>query len=101
MGNRLLVIGGDGAGMAAASQARRRQPELEIVALEKGRDTSSSACGIPFVLAGTVHGLDDLVVRRPEEFRAARIDLRTEHEVVGLDLASRKAEVRNLAHGRA
>jgi NADPH-dependent 2,4-dienoyl-CoA reductase/sulfur reductase-like enzyme len=100
MGKRLLVIGGDGAGMSAAGQARRRDPELEIVALEKGRDTSYSACGIPFVLSGAVHGLDDLVVRRPQDFRAVHIDVRTEHEVVGIDLATRKAEVRNLAHGR-
>jgi NADPH-dependent 2,4-dienoyl-CoA reductase/sulfur reductase-like enzyme len=40
---RLLVIGGDAAGMSAASQARRRRPELEIVAFERGPHTSYSA----------------------------------------------------------
>ena len=29
-----------------------------------------------------------------------RIDVRTEHEVTGLDLSARKAEVHNRAHGR-
>src|SRR5206468_7852059 len=52
MPERLLVIGGDPGGMAAASQARRRRPDLEIVALEKGRWTSYSACGIPYVVGG-------------------------------------------------
>lgn len=33
---RLVVIGGNGAGMSAASQARRRRPELEIVCFEQG-----------------------------------------------------------------
>ena len=40
---RLLVIGGDAAGMSAASQARRRNSELEIVAFERGDHTSYSA----------------------------------------------------------
>ena len=40
---RLIVIGGDAAGMSAASQARRRKPELEIIAFERGAYTSYSA----------------------------------------------------------
>ena len=100
MGERLLVVGGDGAGMSAAAQARRRNPELEIVALEMGRWTSYSGCGIPYLIGGSIDSVNDLIARNPEEFRAMRIDVRTEHEVIGLDLASRKAEVHNRAHGR-
>lgn len=40
---RLIVIGGDAAGMSAASQAKRRRPNLEIVVFEKSPDTSYSA----------------------------------------------------------
>lgn len=40
---RLVVIGGDAAGMSGASQARRRRPDLEIVAFERGPHTSYSA----------------------------------------------------------
>ncbi len=40
---RLIVIGGDAAGMSAASQARRRRPELEIIVFERGPHTSFSA----------------------------------------------------------
>jgi NADPH-dependent 2,4-dienoyl-CoA reductase/sulfur reductase-like enzyme len=41
--DRLVVIGGDAAGMSAASQARRRRPELEIIAFERGPHTSYAA----------------------------------------------------------
>jgi NADPH-dependent 2,4-dienoyl-CoA reductase/sulfur reductase-like enzyme len=41
--DRLLVIGGDAAGMSAASQVRRRLPELEIVTFERSPHTSYSA----------------------------------------------------------
>jgi NADPH-dependent 2,4-dienoyl-CoA reductase/sulfur reductase-like enzyme len=40
---RLIIIGGDAAGMSAASQARRRNPDLEIIAFERGSYTSYSA----------------------------------------------------------
>lgn len=40
---RLVVIGGDAAGMSAAAQAKRLDRELEVLAFEKGPHTSYSA----------------------------------------------------------
>ena len=40
---RLIVIGGNAAGMSAASQARRLRPELEVKAFEESPHTSYSA----------------------------------------------------------
>lgn len=101
MGARLVVIGGDAGGMGAASQARRLQPGLEIVALEKGAYTSYSACGIPYLVGGEVDALDDLVARTPEEFRSRqRIDVRLHHEATTIDLDRREVEVRDHAHER-
>jgi NADPH-dependent 2,4-dienoyl-CoA reductase/sulfur reductase-like enzyme len=40
---RLVVVGGDAAGMSAASQARRRRQDLEITVFEQGPHTSYSA----------------------------------------------------------
>jgi NADPH-dependent 2,4-dienoyl-CoA reductase/sulfur reductase-like enzyme len=40
---KLVVIGGDAAGMSAASQAKRHCPELEIVVFERSPHTSFSA----------------------------------------------------------
>ncbi|MFJ4713994.1 FAD-dependent oxidoreductase [Streptomyces sp. NPDC088785] len=98
---RLVVIGGDAAGMSAASQARRlRGPdELEIVAFERGHFTSYSACGIPYWVGGQVGGRDELIARSPEEHRARGIDLRTRTEVVELDVRDRRVRSRDLASG--
>jgi len=100
MAQRLVVIGGDAAGMAAAAQVRRRAPEVEVVALERGGRTSYSACGIPYLLGGSVRSSETLVVRSPEQWRAMRVDARVGHEVVAIDLADRSVEVRNLARER-
>jgi NADPH-dependent 2,4-dienoyl-CoA reductase/sulfur reductase-like enzyme len=91
---RLVIVGGDAAGMSAASQARRRRADLRIVAFEKGRHVSYSACGIPYLVAGDVASPDDLVARTPEEFRKLDIDLRLGSEVVGISLDARTVTVR-------
>ena len=98
---RLVVIGGDAGGMAAASQARRRRPDLEIVALELGRWTSYSACGIPYLVGGGVDRLEELVSRTPEQFRTMRIDVRIDHEATAIDLEARTVEVHSRVHGRS
>lgn len=87
MRERLVVIGGDAAGMSAASQARRRKgpDELEVVAFERGRRTSYSACGIPYWIAGDATGPDKLIARTPEKHRARDIDVRLGTEVVEID----------------
>lgn len=40
---RMVVVGGDAAGMSAASVARRLDAHLEVVVFEKGPHTSYSA----------------------------------------------------------
>ncbi|MCF3144853.1 FAD-dependent oxidoreductase [Streptomyces platensis] len=98
---RLVVVGGDAAGMAAASQARRlRKPdELAITAFERGHFTSYSACGIPYWVGGDVDGPDALIARTAEEHRARDIDLRMRTEVTELDLDRGRVRTRELDGG--
>jgi NADPH-dependent 2,4-dienoyl-CoA reductase/sulfur reductase-like enzyme len=98
---RLVVVGADAAGMTAASQARRRRgsDDLEIVAVDRGRHASYSACGIPYWIGGTVGSVDALVTRTVEEFRKQDIDVRLRHEAVALDLAAGEVLVRGLDGG--
>ncbi|WP_018790970.1 FAD-dependent oxidoreductase [Salinispora arenicola] len=101
MAERLIVIGGDAAGMAAASQARRRSPDdLKIVAFERGRFTSYSACGIPYWISGLVPQRDQLIARDPATFRDRfAIDVRLRHEVTRIDLDRREVIARDLTGG--
>ena len=81
-----VVIGGDAAGMSAASKAKRANPDLEVIVFERGEWVSYAACGMPYYLKGDVEELEELVAVPPETFREERdVDLRTGHEVVGID----------------
>ncbi|HZA81304.1 MAG TPA: FAD-dependent oxidoreductase [Actinomycetes bacterium] len=99
----MVVVGGDAAGMSAATQARRRRrpEELEIVAFERGRHTSYSACGLPYYAGDVVKDWRDLVARTPEEFAEQGIQARTLHEVEAIDLEARRVRVRDLDRGRS
>ncbi|TCB87879.1 flavoprotein oxidoreductase [Micromonospora zingiberis] len=102
MAERLIVIGGDAAGMAAAAQARRRRgrDDLEIVAFERGHFTSYSACGIPYWISGLVSDREQLVARDPATHREKYdIDVRIRHEVVAIDLDRREVTAVDLDGG--
>lgn len=86
MEETFVVIGGDAAGMSAASKAKRDDPSLEVIVFERGEWVSYAACGMPYFIKGEVDQLTDLVNIPAEQFRSERdIDLRTGHEVVEID----------------
>ncbi len=95
MPERVVVIGGDAAGMSAASSAKRLRGDLEVIVLERGEHTSYSACGIPYWVAGDVPDWPDLIARTPEEHRRRGIDVRLGSEVVAIDPAAGTVEVRD------
>lgn len=99
MPERLVVVGGDAAGMSAASQARRRRrpDELEIIVLEKGGYVSYSACGEPYYVSGDVEDFEDLKVRTPEQFWKVSIDARLHHEATAIDTDAGKVTFRGPA----
>ena len=102
MAKRLVIIGGDAAGMSAATQVRRMKTvaELEIVAFERSTRTSYAACGIPYLVGGLVDSPASLVARTPEQHRAKGIDVRTRHEVAAIDVKASTVTVRDLESGQ-
>jgi NADPH-dependent 2,4-dienoyl-CoA reductase/sulfur reductase-like enzyme len=99
---RLVVVGGDAAGMSTASQARKRRDgaDLEIMVFERGNFTSYSACGIPYLVGGVVHDPGQLIARSPETFRTKYgIDVQLRREVTEIDLDRRAVRVRDLDGG--
>jgi NADPH-dependent 2,4-dienoyl-CoA reductase/sulfur reductase-like enzyme len=68
---KILIIGGNAAGLTAASRAKRLDPRLDITVLEQGPAISYSTCGIPYFLAKMVTA-DDLISYTPESFEKER-----------------------------
>jgi NADPH-dependent 2,4-dienoyl-CoA reductase/sulfur reductase-like enzyme len=99
MSRRFLIIGADAAGMSAASEARRVDPDLEIVAYDRGGFASYSQCGLPYLVSGVVQDRVQLVARTVEEFTARGITVRLGHEVIAVDPVRRMVRVRQPSDG--
>jgi NADPH-dependent 2,4-dienoyl-CoA reductase/sulfur reductase-like enzyme len=93
--DRIVIIGGDAAGMSAAAKVRRAQPDRDILVLEKTAHTSYSACGMPYFIGGLIDDVDSLIVRSPEVFRNKYdIDVRTGYEVIAIEPVDQRVRIR-------
>lgn len=81
-----VIIGGDAAGMSAAMQLYRHDPDAHITVLEKGSIYSYGQCGLPYVVGGLIDSTDDVIARTVETFRTKYgIDARIRHEATDVD----------------
>lgn len=91
---RVIVIGGDAAGMSAASRVRKYAPDSEVVVYEAGKHVSYSACGMPFYLSGDIREFDDLIHYPVSKFvTERRIDVQIESRVENLDISKKEVDV--------
>ncbi len=84
-----VVIGGDAAGMSAASRAKRNRPDIRVTVIEKTHDVSFSACGMPYNIADPSRSMEELVVREAEAFRKQDIVVLTGHHATRIDRTAR------------
>jgi NADPH-dependent 2,4-dienoyl-CoA reductase/sulfur reductase-like enzyme len=95
---KFLIIGGDAAGMSAASRAKRNQPDLDVTVFEQSQDVSYNACGMPYNIADPDRKINDLIVRSAQIFREKQnIDLKLGHRVTAIDPKSKTVKGQNLS----
>jgi NADPH-dependent 2,4-dienoyl-CoA reductase/sulfur reductase-like enzyme/rhodanese-related sulfurtransferase len=95
---RLVIVGGVAGGMSCAARARRLDESAEIIVLDRGEHVSFANCGLPYYVGGEIAEQDTLLVQTPKTLRAAlNLDVRTGHDVIGLDAAEREIVVRTAA----
>ncbi|MBD3167813.1 hypothetical protein GF324_14520 [bacterium] len=89
---RVVIIGGDAAGLKTAARLRRLDKDAKIDVLERGHILSYAACGLPYFLSGDVDSFQELVstawgdVKDEEFFRLAKgIETHTGHAAVTID----------------
>ncbi|MDQ0219970.1 CoA-disulfide reductase [Peribacillus cavernae] len=84
---KYVIIGGDAAGMSAAMQIVKHDPNADITTLEKGGTYSYGQCGLPYVISGLIPSTDRLIARSVETFRQKYgIDAKIYHEVQRIDV---------------
>lgn len=98
---RLIIIGAVAAGTSAAAKARRNREDADIVIYEKDNYISYSGCGMPYYIGGEVDDPDLLTPRDPAFFKTKyNVDVKTNHEVIGVNPDKKTLEVKNLISGQ-
>ena len=92
---RYIIIGGVAGGATAAARIRRNTEQAEIILFEKGEYISYANCGLPYYIGGVITDRDKLFVQTPEAFaRRFNIDVRTNSEVIAIDLRRKAVTIR-------
>ena len=99
MSERLIVIGGGGAGTAAATIAKRLRPDLHVSVFTEFEDIAYSPCGIPFVHGREIPRFEDLFLSTVDRYIADGLDMRMETVVTEIDLDRRIVTARNQHEG--
>ncbi|MHA1791248.1 MAG: FAD-dependent oxidoreductase [Promethearchaeota archaeon] len=94
---KVIVIGGDAAGLSAASAVKRAKKEWDVVVYEKGTYISYAACGIPYFVGDLVKEDDDLITITREVFLQKRnIPVKINHEVIRVNFDDKTVIVKDL-----
>ncbi|MCB9137879.1 MAG: FAD-dependent oxidoreductase [Caldilineaceae bacterium] len=97
-----IIIGGDAAGMSAASKIKREVEDADVIVFEKTQTISYSACGMPYWIAGIIDEEEDLLIVTPEKARSKRgLDVRLGHVVTAVDPDAKTVSVTNLEQDAA
>ncbi|WP_313694941.1 FAD-dependent oxidoreductase [Halorarum halobium] len=94
MSDPFVVVGGDAAGLSAASKCAR-ESDRDVVVFERGRWVSYAHCGTPYYVKAEVDDLLSLTSLSPDEIDERGIDLRRDHEVTGIDVDAGTVTVRS------
>jgi NADH oxidase (H2O2-forming) len=86
MTERLIVIGGGGAGISAATTAKRVNPDLKVSLFTEFEDIAYSPCGIPFVHGREIPRFEDLFLSTVERYVADGLDMHMESVITDVDL---------------
>ena len=65
---KIIVVGGNAAGPAAAAKAKRVNPEAQVTLFEAGNYISTGTCEIPYVLSGEIKSYEDIIFNTAETF---------------------------------
>ena len=92
---KYLIVGGVAGGATAAARMRRLSEDAEIILFEKGKYISYANCGLPYYIGGVIEERERLFVQTPEAFgKRFNIDVRTESEVIAIDVVAKRVAVR-------
>ena len=98
---RILVVGGNAAGCAAAAKAKRFNPNADVLLFEASEFISTGTCEIPYVLSGEIDDYRKILFYSPSTFENEKgVKVFVKHFVEEIDSKAKKVLVKDLVEGK-
>ena len=98
---KIIVVGGNSAGPAAAAKAKRVNQGAVVYLFEAGQFISTGTCEIPYVLSGEIKDYEDIVFYNSESFlRKKGVQVFVNHCVEDIDRKAKTITVNDLQNNK-
>ncbi len=95
--NKIIIVGGNAAGPAAAAKVKRIAPNADIVMFEASNFISTGTCELPYVLSGEIKKYEDIIFYDPDKFEKEKgVKVFVNHLVEKIDRKNKIIFVRNI-----
>ncbi len=92
---KIVIIGGEAAGMSAAAKARRVNRDAEITVYEASEVISFGACGLPYYVGDEFQDHNFMAEFTPEQFAERGVQVLTSHRVTKVDADNKRLEIQH------
>ena len=94
---KIIVVGGNAAGPAAAAKAKRFNPFAEVLLFEASEFISTGTCEMPYVLSGEIKDIENIIHFSPESFLSVKgVKVFVKHFVKEINTKQKKIAALNL-----
>jgi len=98
---KIIVVGGNAAGPAAAARAKRFNPNAEVILYEGNEFISTGTCEMPYVLSGEIENINKIVYFNPSTFqREKNVKVFIKHFVEEIDTKKKIIIVKDLIENK-
>ncbi|HPI37936.1 MAG TPA: FAD-dependent oxidoreductase, partial [Ignavibacteriaceae bacterium] len=95
--SKIIVVGGNAAGPAAAAKAKRANPESEVIMFEQSGFISTGTCELPYLLSGVIEDYKKIVFYDELSFFNEKgVKVYVNHQVEDISRKEKTIFVRNL-----
>jgi CoA-dependent NAD(P)H sulfur oxidoreductase len=99
---KIIVVGGNASGPAAAAKAKRFNPNAEVLLFEASEFISTGTCEMPYVLSGEIDDYRKIVFFSPSSFQAEKgVKVFIKHFVEEIDVKKKIIIVKNLIEDKS
>lgn len=97
---KIIIIGAVAAGSKCAFKLKRECPHYDITIYTAEDVVSYSACGLPYFIGGQIKSSENLIIRRPDDYRNAGLNLFLKHKLTSVNTTKKTVKILDIENNK-